>query len=98
MENAYPRRIHAVFDSRTRQIGENGYHEIHKDQSLAVGVLNQAKGKKKSKDSKQREKMKQENPKYLDGGLNPSKDKEKKNKDKMNLLSQILESRECIHE
>ena len=49
-----------------------------KDQSLAAGVSNQAKGKKKSKDSKQQYNKKQENPKSSYAGSNPSKDKEKK--------------------
>ena len=44
-----------------------------KDQSLAACASNQAKEKKKSKDSKQQEK-----PKYSNGVLNPSKDKDKK--------------------
>ena len=49
-----------------------------KDQALSARVSNPAKGKNKSIDSKKQEKKKQENPKYLDGVSNPSKDKEKK--------------------
>ena len=52
-----------------------------KDKSLATRASNQAKGNKKAKDSKYQEKNKQENPKYLDRVLNPSKDKEKKKKE-----------------
>ena len=48
-----------------------------KDESLATGVSNQYKGKKKAKDLKQQEKKKQENPKSSDGGSNPSNDKGK---------------------
>ena len=44
-----------------------------KDKYLATGVLNQEKGKKKTKNSKQQEK-----PKSSDGGSNTSKDKGKK--------------------
>ena len=64
-----------------------------KDKSLATSILNQAKGKnkskylkqhekKKAKYSKQQEKKNQEKLKSSDGGLNPSKDKEKKKKEK----------------
>ena len=53
-----------------------------KDQSLSTCFLNQAKGKKKSKDSKHQEKNKQEKPKSSYGGLNPGKDKKKKKQDK----------------
>ena len=49
-----------------------------KDQALNAGVLNPAKGKKKSKDLEKKEKKKQDKPKYLDGGLNPCKEKDKK--------------------
>ena len=48
-----------------------------KDQPLAVGVLNPSKVKKKARYSKQQEK-----PKYSDGFLSPTKDKEKKKQEK----------------
>ena len=51
-------------------------------QDLTSGVSNASKGKKKSKDLKQPEKRKQDKPKTIDGGSNPCKDKEKKNKEK----------------
>ena len=51
-----------------------------KDQYLVVGVLNPSKGKKKSKESKQQDKKKQERPKPSDGGLIPCEDKDKKKK------------------
>ena len=53
-----------------------------KYQALVVGVLNPSKGKNKSKDSKQPDKKKQDIPKSSDGGSNPCKDKDKKNKEK----------------
>ena len=59
-----------------------GTINISKDQALDAGVLNQSKENKKDKDSKQQKKKKQEIPKHSDGGLNPSKDKENKKKEK----------------
>ena len=50
-----------------------------KDQTLFIGVLNLAKGKKKASDLKQQENKKQENPGSSDGISNPRIDKEKKN-------------------
>ena len=57
-----------------------GSIKSNKYQTLAVGVSNPSKGKKKAKDSNQQDKKKQDRPKSSDGGLNPCKDKEKKNK------------------
>ena len=53
-----------------------------KDQSLATRVSNPSKWKKKAKDSKHQEKKKQEKPKSLDGGPNPSKDKDTEKQEK----------------
>ena len=49
-----------------------------KDQSIITSVLNQVKGNNNTNDSKQQQNNKQEKPKLSDGGLNPSKDKGKK--------------------
>ena len=51
-----------------------------KDQELAVGVLNAAKGKPKSKKLKLPNKKKSEKPKSSEGAMNPPKEKEKKGK------------------
>ena len=53
-----------------------------KDQALAVGVLNSAKEKPKSKNSKFRDNKKSEKPKSNEGATNPPKEKEKKGKEK----------------
>ena len=53
-----------------------------KDQSLAMGVSNSSKGKKKAKNSKLPEKKKPEKTKSNDGGSNPPKEKDKKGKEK----------------
>ena len=53
-----------------------------KDQALAVGFLNSSKGKPKPKNSKLPKKKKLEKPKSSDGCLNPSKEKDKKGKEK----------------
>ena len=52
-----------------------------KDQALAMGVLNDSKGKPKAKNSKLPEKKKPEKPKFSDGGLNPPREKDKKGKE-----------------
>ena len=55
-----------------------------KDQALVVGVLNSSKGNPKSKSSKLLEKKKNpEKPKSSDASSNPSKEKDKKGKDKV---------------
>ena len=72
-------------DSLTREqekLVQMGTIKSTKDQSLSTGFLNQPKCKKKSKYLKQQEKKKQENPKSLDGGLDPNKDREKKKQEK----------------
>ena len=53
-----------------------------KDQALALGVSNSAKGKPKSKNSKLSDKKKLEKPKLSEGAMNPPKEKEKKGKEK----------------
>ena len=54
-----------------------------KDQALAVGVSNSAKGKPKSKNLKLPEKKKNlEKPKSSDASLNTSKEEDKKGKEK----------------
>ena len=53
-----------------------------KHQSLVTGVSNPTKGNKKSIDSKQQEKKKQEKPKSSNGGSNPTKGKDKKKQEK----------------
>ena len=53
-----------------------------KDKSLATGVLNPVKGKKKARDSKQQEKKKQEKPKSSYGISNPTKNKDTKKQEK----------------
>ena len=59
-----------------------GTIKSRKDQALAVGVSNPFKGKNKDKDLKHPNKKKQDRPKSSDGGLNPCKDKDMKNKEK----------------
>ena len=59
-----------------------GTIKSNKDRALAARVLNPSKGKKKAKDSRKQDKKKQDRPKFPDGGSNPCKDKDKKNKEK----------------
>ena len=59
-----------------------GTIKTSKDQSLAAGVSNASKGKKKAKDSKQAEKKKHDRPRIPDRGSNPCKDMDKKGKEK----------------
>ena len=53
-----------------------------KDQALAMGFLNDSKGKPKPKYLKLLEKKKPQKPKSSDGGLNPPKEKDKRGKEK----------------
>ena len=59
-----------------------GTIKASKDQALAVGVSNASKGKQKENNSKEPQKKKVDRPNNSDGGSNPSKDKEKKGKEK----------------
>ena len=60
------------FTQEKDKLVQIGIIKSSKYQSLSIGVSNPAKGKKKSIDSKQ------EKPKSSDGGLNPTKEKDKK--------------------
>ena len=63
------------------KIVHKGTIKSSKDESLSVRVLNPSKGNMKAIYLEHQEK-KQEKSKSLDGGLNPSKDKDKKKQEK----------------